>query len=135
MNAEDQYYWNIVTNKPDKIMVKNAYERYCVYGALQRYANNFQSVWFNKSYKKIFKYAIQDTCKYCFRHKQNYLNVTEWEEGDEYYGDETYYHKCNTCGDEYASIWREGDVMFLEKMPYQINIFYSPKKKMRCFIH
>ena len=67
--------------------------------------------------------------------KQNYENIIEWQMGDNYYGDETYHSKCNTCGDIYASIWSKGYLMFVEKIPYKINIFYSPKKKMRCFIH
>jgi hypothetical protein len=130
-----KHYTNIVMNKPDYIEVKNTYERYCVYEALQQYASNWQSIWFNKSYKKENRYAKKDTCKYCFRKKQNYENIIEWQEGDDYYGDETYHNKCNTCGDMYASIWSKGDVMFVEKIPYKINIFYSPKKKMRCFVH
>lgn len=134
-----QYYVNIVMNKPDYIEVKNTYERYCVYDALQQYASNWQSVWFNKSYKKENRYAKKDTCKYCFRKKKNYENITEWEKGDDYYGDETYYYKCNTCCNSWSSrwtpIWKKGDIMFVEKIPYRINIFYIPKKKMRCFEH
>lgn len=134
-NIIRQYYVNIVMNKPNYIQVKNSYERYCVYTALQQYAYDWQSVWFNKSYKKEIRYAKKDTCKYCFRKKKKCENITECEEGDDYYGDESYHYKCNTCGDIYASIWRKGDVMFIEKIPYKINIFYSLKKKMKCFEH
>jgi hypothetical protein len=136
MNTEkivEQYYNDIVTNKPNCIEVNNSYERYCVYEALQKYALNWHSVWFNKSYKKEIRYSQKNTCKYCFRKKNNPENITEWEEGDDYYGDESYHYKCNTCGDKYANIWREGDEMFIEKIPYKINIYYSPKKRMRCF--
>lgn len=134
-NLITQYFVNIVMNKPNYIEVKNSYERYCVYMALQQYAYNWQSVWFNKSYKKEMRYAEKDTCKYCFRKKQNYENITEWEEGDDYYADESYHYKCNTCVNRYASIWSKGDAMFLEKIPNKINIFYCLKKKMRCFEH
>lgn len=129
----EKHYINIVMNKPDYIEVKNTYERYCVYEALQQYASNWQSVWFNKSYKKENRHAKKDTCKFCFRKKQNCENITECQNGDDYYGDETYNSKCNTCNNMYASIWSKGDVMFVEKIPHKINIFYVPKKKMRCF--
>jgi hypothetical protein len=138
MNTEKtikQYYNNIITNKSNYIEVKNSYERYCVYEALQQYAINCQSVWFNKSYNKEIKYAQKDTCKFCFRKKKDSTNITEWEEGDDYYGDEVYHYKCNTCGDKYANIWKKGEFMFMNKIPYKINIFYSPKKKMRYFKH
>lgn len=141
----NQYYADIVMNKPDYIEVNNSYDRYCLYIALEKYASNWQSVWFNKSYKKQIRYALKDTCKYCFRKKHqstfysdyiniNAENISEWEEGDDYYGDESYYHKCNTCGNLYAKIWKKGDAMFTEKIPYKINIFYTPKKNMRTFV-
>ena len=63
----DLYYNNIVINKPNYIEVKNSYERCCVYEALQKYASNCESVWFNKSYKKKIRYAQKNTCKYCFK--------------------------------------------------------------------
>ena len=139
-----QYYVDILMNKPDYIIVNNSYERYCVYSALEKYALNWQSVWFNKSYKKTIRYSQENTCKYCFGKKNkassllkyvkiNEKNITEWEEGDDYYGDETYNYKCNTCNNSYATIWRKDDPMFMEKIPYKINIFYTPKKNMRSF--
>jgi hypothetical protein len=33
----------------------------------------------------------------------------------------------------YANVWKQGEMMFIEKIPYKINIFYTPKKKMRSF--
>ena len=76
----NQYYVDIVMNKPNYIEVANSYQRYCIYEALHKYASNWQSVWFNKSYKKEIRYALKDTCKYCFRKKNNSENITEWEE-------------------------------------------------------
>jgi hypothetical protein len=69
-------------NKPNFIEVKNSYERYCVYMALEQYATDWQTVWFNKSYKKEAKYATHNICKYCFRKKKHYHNVEEWEHED-----------------------------------------------------
>jgi hypothetical protein len=117
MNIETKiykYYCNIVINKPNYIEVKNSYERYCVYKALEKYASNWQSIWFNKSYKKEIKYALNDTCKYCFKKKNNAEKITIWEEDDyeTYCGGKSHY-KCNTCGDIYAKIWGKNDVMFI----------------------
>ena len=130
----NQYYADIVMNKPNYIEVNNSYERYCIYEALQIYASKWQSVWFNKLYKEEIRYALKDTCKYCFRKKNNSENITEWEEDgwESYFGGDVHY-KCNTCGDIDATIWREGVVMFIDKIPYKINIFYTPKKQMRSF--
>ena len=94
----NQYYVDIVMNKPDYIEVNNSYERYCLYTALEKYSSNWQSVWFNKSYRKQIRYALKDTCKYCFRKKHqstfwedyiniNPYNVVEWQESDDYYGE------------------------------------------------
>ncbi len=132
-----KHYINILMNKPDFIEVKNSYERYCVYSALEEYSSKWQSVWFNKSYKKEIRYAQKHTCKFCFKKKQNYENVNEWDEGDDYYGDVVgCYYNCNTCGGNRVAVWKEGHKMFMEKIPYKINIFYRrPKKNMRCFIH
>jgi len=128
-----QYYVHIVMNKPNFIEVKNSYERYCVYMALEQYATDWQTVWFNKSYKKEAKYATHNICKYCFRKKKHYHNVEEWEHEDMERDFCYYYYKCNNCNDIYAEVWEKGDFMFLEKIPYKINIYYSFKKKMRSF--
>lgn len=132
-NIIQNHYVNIVMNKPEFIQVNNSYERYCVYKALERYAFNWQSIWFNKSYKKEPKYAEKNTCKYCFRRKRNSINIEEWEHED-VEGDFCYdYYKCNTCQNIYASVWREDDFMFIERKVYKINIYYKPMKKMRSF--
>jgi hypothetical protein len=129
-----QYYNDIRMNKPDYINVNTSYDRYCVYEALQQYAVDFQSVWFNKLYKKEIKYAKKDICKNCFRKKKNYENVVEYEIEDSEDYTSTYYFYCNTCNGE-VSVWEEGQRMFVEKIPYRINIYYSPKKGIRCFTH
>lgn len=130
----DKYYVEIVMNKPSCIEIKNSYERYCVYKALNKYALNWNDLWFNKSYKKKIKYASEDTCKYCFKHKNNSKNITEWETNqyENYCGGNVYY-KCNTCNNNHAKIWKKNDKMFTEKQPYKINIFYTPQKNMRFF--
>jgi hypothetical protein len=131
-NANIQkYYDTIVNDTPSFIDVKNSYERYCLYAALEKYANDIKTIYFNKSRKKEKRYASIDTCKYCFKIKHD-TNVIEW---DTYYGDDFGFH-CKECNNKYAKVWEKGDEMFTEKKIYKINIYYEkPNIKTRCFVH
>ncbi len=132
----NNYYVNIVMNKPNHIEINNSYESYCVYSALEKYASEWQTIWFNKSYIKKMIYAKKNTCKYCFRKNSNAENIVEWEECDyeSYFGGDFHY-KCETCKNIYADIWKEGEKMFVCKIPNKINIYYEKKKQMRFFKH
>lgn len=133
---ERQYYVDIVMNKPNFIKVQNSFERFCLYTALEQYARDFNTVWFNKSYKKEPVYADTDLCKYCFR-KNRSCKIEEWEKDDweSYFGGEFHYH-CKTCNNFYADVWVKGDFMFIKKTPCKINIYYEqPSMKLKCFQH
>lgn len=128
----EEYYHKII-EKPKSIEVKNSYDRYCVYEALEKYSLNFGAVSHNKSYKKEQKYAKENTCKYCHRKKKIATNIEEWKHEDSEGDWCFYYHKCHTCNDKYANVWRKEDFMYEEKIPYKINIYYEKKQKIKCF--
>lgn len=136
----NKYYADIVMRNPSYLEVGNTYERYCVYRALEKYAENWNSIWFNKSYKKEPKYASENICKYCYR-KNRKQNIVEHEVEDVEDRTSQEYFWCKNCCDMYKTryhgeIWEEGDFMYLRKVAYRINIYYTqPKIKTRSFLH
>lgn len=122
------YLVEMIANKPSYIETTNSYERFCVYSALEKYANCCGPVWCNKSYNKCSLYANKTICKRCMGSVKEY----DVEEYETYCGGYTYY-LCNKCNRK-VDVWYEDDFMYILRYPYRINIYYDkPTCKVRCF--
>lgn len=121
------YLVEIIANKPSYIETANSYERFCVYSALEKYAQHYNPVWCNKSYNKRSLRATKTICKRCMGSVEEY-DVDLYESCSGY----TYY-VCDAC-DRRVHVWRENDFMYVLRYPYKINIYYDkPTCKVRCF--